>query len=113
MFSPNSVGQISKANSFDKWGKPLVSAGVDCPYSQVMLKNTAAKTSVRADSSASRGQADEVTASARVLIVKFITPAIGDEFLAEGTRYRITSVFPRKTVFGQLDHWECDLEILP
>lgn len=113
MFSPNSVGTLAKRQGYDKWGQPTVSAAVECPYSQVTLKSMVGKTSVRADSSASRGQADEMTADATVLIAKFITPEIGDEFTADGTHYRIVSVFPRKTVYGRLDHWECDLEILP
>lgn len=113
MFSPNAVGMLYKRAGYDKWGQPVVVEPVECPYAQVNFKREADKTTVRADSSASRGQADEVVSRARILIARFITPEIGDEFEADGNRYRIISVFPRKTVFGRLDHWECDLEILP
>jgi hypothetical protein len=74
----------------------------------------AEKTSVRADSSASRGSTDEMVATrAKILIANYVQCAIGDRFAFEGMTYLIISMHVRRSVMGNIDHFECDLEITP
>lgn len=65
---------------------------------------------VRADSSATRGNIKEYHASGRVLIDKKYEPKHGDLLFFDGFVFRIKEVEPRYNVLGKLDHYECDLE---
>jgi hypothetical protein len=113
MFRPNATGQIAKKSGYDKFGRKVAEDFVDCPYAPVNMKLNSQKTSVRADSSASRGQSDELTSAARILLPIYIRPAIGDLFSADGINYEIISVHPRRSIAGLMDHFECDLGVLP
>lgn len=113
MFTPNLVGNLYRSTGFDSYGRSSFSDFVLCPFASVTLKKTSQKTSVRADSSASRGAADEIVSNARILVPGYIVIEVGDEFEFQTTRYRIVSKHVRRSVFGRVDHIECDLEILP
>lgn len=114
MFRPNSMGQLFVRAGRDLHGRPTYfPRGVACPYAPVNLTQKALKTTVRADSSATRGSADETVSTAVVLIDKSMAPKNGDKFEAEGISYEIISTHPRKTVAGALDHYECALQVLP
>lgn len=69
------------------------------------------KTSVRVDSSATRAHADEITAQSRILFERHVDIAIGDQVEVHGYTLEVTSVFPRYTVNGQLDHFQVDLMV--
>jgi hypothetical protein len=113
MFRPNVTGLLHRLTGTDLYMRESFAAPVKCPAAAVNLKVKTDKTSVRADSSASRGQADEVISDARVLIVAYMKPANGDKFEFDGVSYKIVSTHVRRTVAGKVDHYECDLEILP
>ncbi|RWB95536.1 MAG: hypothetical protein EOQ56_27690 [Mesorhizobium sp.] len=114
MFRPNSVGKLSARAGRDLHGRPTYFPnGVDCPFSPVDLTQKTLKTSVRADSSATRGSADETVSTTVILIDKSMKPKNGDKFEFEGTSYEIVSTHPRKRVTGVLDHFECALQVLP
>ena len=78
-----------------------------------VVKLTAASepTSVRTDSSATRGAAREVLADARLLFPVHTKIAIDDKVEVLGHNLRVLSVFPRLTIGGSHDHNQVDLSI--
>lgn len=113
MFRPNSKGMLYRKTGRDVHGHPAYGAGVECPFAPVNLNIKALKTTVRADSSASRGSADETVSVARILIVPFVVPNRGDRFDFDDMSFEIVSTHGRRSVSGELDHYECDLQVLP
>jgi hypothetical protein len=114
VFQPNSIGVIKRHKGYDKFGQSSFEPAAELPYAPVNLARIAMKTSVRADSSASRGMADEIaTAHAKILVPAFISIRIPDRVELDGVPFRVLSTHPRKTVFGTLDHIECEIEALP
>lgn len=114
MFEPNVVGYLSRMISRDVHGRPTFSQPVECPFGIVNLNVGAEKTVVRADSSASRGSADETAAlRAKILIVPYIEVKIGDKFEFQNLTFKIASTHYRLSVIGQIDHIECELEMWP
>lgn len=113
MFEPNLVGAISTLEGYDVHAREIYSPVRVCPFAIVNLEVGAEKTSVRADSSASRGSADEMTVErGKILIANYVDVKINDRFDFDGVRYKIISKFARRSVDGKIDHYECDLEIV-
>ena len=113
-FTPNMVGQIQRAIGNDIHGRALFSPATPCQFAVVNAKRQQEKTSVRADSSASRGSADEITTGlGRILVAKHQSIEIGDVFTFDGDSYDVNSKHVRRSVFGEIDHFECDLEVRP
>jgi DNA-binding transcriptional regulator/RsmH inhibitor MraZ len=71
------------------------------------------KTPVRADSSASRGAAEEKVAVSKILFPKTVAIDTNDKFEIDGKILRVTGIEERKNVLGQLDHFEVDFEMFP
>lgn len=113
MFRPNQIGRLYRLTGRDVHSRPSYAAPIDCPFAPVSLSVKTNKTNVRADSSASRGSADELIARTRILIIPQIEPKFEDSFEFKNTRYRIAAIHPRYTVTGELDHYEADLEVQP
>lgn len=114
MFEPNSVGMLYRATGFDVHSRPTYSAAVECPFAPVNMEIGAQKTSVRADSSASRGAADEeAVMRGKILVVRYVAIEIGDKFVFEDVNYRVSRKHIRRSVAGIIDHIECDLELIP
>ncbi len=111
MFSPNLTGTLQKMTGRDIHGRHQLGPSLPCPFGAISLKVSAKTTTVRADSSASRGSASEtVTERGRILVPAFISVQNGDIFTYQGNKYEIVSLHQRYSVTGALDHWECDLE---
>ena len=111
MFSPNLMGKIKKVTGRDIHGRQSLSDPISCPFGPVSLKLGSGKTSVRADSSASRGAADQIAIErGSILIPRYIPANISDIFAFGENEYEITAIHPRYSVDGMLDHYECDLE---
>lgn len=113
-FTPNLVGQLQRKIGYTIDGQQILSPAVACQFAIVNAKRQQEKTSVRADSSASRGMADEITtALGRILVAKHERIEIGDIFSFDGDSYEIKSTHIRRSVFGEIDHFECDIEVRP
>ena len=113
MFEPNLMGRLLRRTGRDVHSRPTYTAPSDCPFGAVNLDVGAQKTSVRADSSASRGAADEIaTMRAKILVPSWIAIAIGDRFEFDGMAFQISTRHTRRSVMGTIDHIECDMEIL-
>ncbi|SCW95647.1 hypothetical protein [Ancylobacter rudongensis] len=114
MFEPNNVGWLSRKIGRNVHAQVTYAPPVKCPFAPVNLSVGAQKTSVRADSSASRGAADEMAAMrAKILVANFVKIEIGDRFEFDGQTYRIETKHTRRSVAGVIDHFECDMELLP
>ncbi|NIH77424.1 hypothetical protein FHV99_004676 [Ochrobactrum sp. P20RRXII] len=114
MFTPNLKGWMQSSTGYDVNAEKIYGAQRECPYATVSMKIDLQKTSVRADSSASRGAADEIaTTRTKILVPTYVTASFGDRFVSvEGYRFLVQSVHPRYSVGGRLDHYEIDLEIV-
>lgn len=114
MFTPNLVGKLRSRISRDVHGRSTYGNERICPFGIVNLEIGTQKTSVRADSSASRGAADETNAErGKILVANTVSVAIGDLFDFENQTYEVAAKHIRRSVLGSVDHFECDLEILP
>lgn len=114
MFRPNLIGTLRKKVSRDVRGRVTYGPDTPCPFAIVNLDIGALKTSVRADSSASRGSADETVAQRAVILISPLSDvSVSDQFEFEDMTFEVSSKHVRRTVMGSIDHFQCDLEILP
>lgn len=114
MFRPNLKGQLARKTGRDVHGRATFSPLVDCPFGPINLDVTALKTSVRADTSASRGAAEEqTTPHARILVPKNVVVAIGDHFVYSGIVFEIITRHERYAVTGRFDHIELGMRVVP
>lgn len=114
MFIPNLRGDLYRKSGRDIYGRAQLGPRQDCPFAIINLEIGARKTSVRADSSASRGAADEIASQrAKILIPSYVDVRVGDYFGFQGRRYEINMVHPRHSITGRFDHYECELEVVP
>lgn len=112
MFIPNARAYwLKKAAKRSITGKETFLAPRLIPISVVSLKDSTAASSVRADSSASRGAADEHIAAAKILVPPQFILSRGDVIRIGSSAIEITGVTPRWDVFGKLDHQEIDGDI--
>lgn len=107
MFQPNVLCTLTRASGHtDLYGNPMFDRPIPAKCGIVKLVVGDQNVTVRADSSASRGAAQEVVANAVLLFSPVYKPKSDDIVDVVGFRLKITSVFPRHSVNGQLDHYE-------
>jgi hypothetical protein len=107
----NTSGMLSRKVGNTRRGEPLYGEPVSVRVDVIHLTKGDAKTSVRTDSSASRGNAEEEVASAKILFQVSARPVPGDRFVIDGVPLEIVGVEPRRDVFGKLDHYEAVLTL--
>jgi len=107
MFRPNQTCRIQlSSGQTDVYGQPLPGRYVTERCAVVKLEISNEKTSVRADSSATRGNALEPLVASVILLPK-TTQAKKDGIIEiAGVKLRIMLRHPRYDVSGQLDHYE-------
>lgn len=101
--------KIRKQSGTDVYGQAAYGDPAEAMCAVVKLDASAIKTSVRTDSSASRGSAEEVAPVGKLLFPPIYDVAIGDLVLVHGLTVKVKSVQPRFAVFGGVDHNEVDL----
>lgn len=107
MFKPNIVCKIYRSSGqTDVYGQPKPSTIVMERCSIIDLNMKSLKTTVRADSSASRGAASEEILDALLLMTKTTKAQIEDVVEVAGVKIRITKKFPRHDIGGKLNHYE-------
>lgn len=111
MFIPNKSCTISKRTGYDSWGKALYSNPVPAKCAIIKLTEAREKTSVRTDSSASRGNAEEIKSDARLLFPASTIINKSDIITILNFKLSVTSAFPRVDIPGNLDHWQVDAEM--
>lgn len=109
MFIPNIVGLLSRKTGDDLYGQGVFGPAKPVQCAVVHAQHVAQKTPVRADSSASRGNAEEEIAVAKFLFAKTVSIAIDDKFVALGMTMRVMKAEARLDVNGLLDHYEVEL----
>lgn len=107
MFRPNLQCKIQLASGKnDVRGQPIPGKLVNERCAIVKLIITNEKSSVRADSSASRGNAQEMEARSVILLPSSTQAQIDDIIIVSGYQLRINGMQPRFDVSGRLDHYE-------
>ena len=101
----------SGAITYDNWGRPTYPAAsqpsaerVDCSVITLDLKLD--RSSVRADSSATRGRAEQIGGDAIMLFPTSVAIEELDIVKVENRWLEVISVFQRRNVFGDHDHDE-------
>lgn len=97
---------ITRPAGTNVFGEPLYSKGVPQACHVLRAVDKIADTTVRADSSGSRGHAEENLADLWMLIRPTIKIATNDMVDVQGMKFRIVSIQQRNTVFGEFDHFE-------
>jgi hypothetical protein len=108
MFTPNNTCQLFvSSGKTDVYGQPLPEkTGVTEPCAIVRVTRTEEKTSVRADSSGSRGNAREIIAEAQVLLLPSTVINIDDIVMIGVDQYRVMMKHPQYNIVGVLDHYK-------
>ena len=107
MFRPNQDCHIQKSSGKnDVYGMPVPGAKVKERLAIIELNIASEKSAVRADTSASRGNAQEFEVISKFLLAKNTAAEINDILLYGGHGFRIKSLFPRHDLQGSLDHYE-------
>ena len=108
MFVPNNTCSLYGATTtMDIRGERTylpVRLGVPCAVISFNLKID--KTSVRADSSGSRGRAEEDQGDAMLLFPPSVEIYRNDIVACDGQILEAVSIMPRRSVLGMLDHYE-------
>lgn len=78
-------------------------------WAPVYMRDSQQDSSVRADSSSSRGRADEQIIDFRLIIEKRVKPKKGDKIILDnGDPMIVVKVHERMDIVGRLHHWEVD-----
>jgi hypothetical protein len=115
-FLPNLNCTVTKLGPEpDLYGQSQLGKPTPAKCGVIKLDLMAMQTSVRADSSASRGNADEKTVVGRLLFPANTDVGLGDKVVVENVNVglEVLSVFPRHTVHGKLDHHQVDVGVWP
>lgn len=109
---------VSMTNSFDGHGQPVFKTKKrKTKCSIVSLHDASGKTTVRADSSASRGQADERLADGRLLLKPNEQVRLGDivevktDRVSDIIKIQITRIFRRVDIAGKVHHIDVEGDI--
>lgn len=106
-FRPNQSGVLMrKLAKRDIHGRESFAPGVPVSIAIVHLADKVVETSVRADSSATRGAADMSTLQAKILIGTSVLISRGDVMLVRGRYVEIESIHDRIDVLGRPHHQE-------
>lgn len=99
-----------KSSIKDKYGKATFGAKENIQFALVRYDTRSSDTTVRADSSASRGNIRELHTSGRCLVPVAVGPSRGDLIIINGLVFSCMEIEPRYNVLGKLDHYEIDFE---
>lgn len=107
MFRPNQSCVISKVSGHtDVYGMPIAGVKINERCAVIKMNVVSAKSAVRADTSASRGNARELESDAEFLLANNTTAIVDDIIQVAGVTFLIISRFPRHNLQGKLDHYQ-------
>jgi len=107
MFKPNISCRVHRSSgASDVYGQPLPTTIINERCAVINLDLKSLRTTVRADSSASRGAASEEVLNAFLLMTKNTQVQIDDVVEVTGIKIRVMRKFPRHSLKGVLDHYE-------
>lgn len=99
---------LVKQGGHDLYGEAVQGARIPEKCAVVKLEDSQQGSTVRVDSGATRGGADERRASAILLMKKTSTVALDDLIEMSGILMRVISKRFRYTVGGKLDHFQIE-----
>lgn len=102
---------VTKQVGTDLYGQATMGSTVQESCAIVRLRRESMHTTVRTDSSASRGHGDEAHANVLLLLEPTTTARIDDKLTVSNISIRIKDLHERYDVFGVLDHYECRGEL--
>jgi hypothetical protein len=107
MFRPNNscIIKVSSGKT-DVYGRPLPATSIVERCAIVKLKIHSEKSAIRADTSATRGNARELQADTLILMTSTTRANIDDVIVVAGYELRIMTKEPRFATNGTLDHYE-------
>lgn len=108
LFRPNLDCVVVQSSGKDVYGQPKPATRFKERCAVVRLQTTSLKSSVRADSSASRGSAQELVADTLLLLSKNTHARIDDVIEVAGKKLRVIGIHPRYDLLGALDHHEVE-----
>jgi hypothetical protein len=111
LFKPNQRCQLRKQLGHNAYGEERLGEPSTLKCTVVRISSGGQKSSVRADSSATRGAAEEIVSDAKILFEKNATIGVNDQVSIAGVLLRVISVEPRWDIRGNLDHLEVDFFI--
>lgn len=106
LFRPNLDCTVRKRTGTNIYGEEALGVPVAARCSVIEMRMGIERSSVRADSSASRGSAREYIGEAKLLFPATADIDLDDQVEVNGFKLRITSFFPRHSLQGVLDHFE-------
>lgn len=110
MMIPNRRAALYRMVGTDVYSERQYAVAQDVLCAVVHLNKKALKTSVRADSSASRGSADEFVSTSKILFSANVIIGVEDKLSISGQMLKVMTVEPRYGVDGRHDHNEVDFE---
>lgn len=110
MYLPNTTLKIRSTLGFDEYGQERIGSLVTEPCAIVYARYKSDKTTVRTDSSASRGHGREKVSDARILVGPKTVSKLDDKIEVASLSFRIVDKQPRFDVNGNLDHYQLEAE---
>lgn len=111
MLMPNQTCVLIKSAGNDVYGQPIPGIQSRERCSVVSMPTADVKSSVRSDSSASRGNAHEEQVNGKILLTAVTRAEMHDILVIRGQKLKIDSVHPRWNAAGKLDHIEVTVSI--
>lgn len=111
LFKPNLKCQLRRRIGTNVYAEEVLGDPVIVGCSIVNLKVFLEKSSVRADSSGSRGSAQEQIADGVLLFLPSAKVGIDDQILLNGWKLRVIGLEPRFSLAGVLDHYEATVTV--
>lgn len=109
MFRPNVKCTLRPIlEGFDVYGSSRLGEAIPIKCAVVKLKDKRQQTTVRADSSGSRGFGEEQVADAKLLFLPSSQVKAGDVIRVHGIDLEVAIVQPRIAISGRLDHYEVE-----
>lgn len=105
MHKPNKACLLYKQGRFNAYGQLILNDPIKVKCSVVKLRTASEKSAVRADSSGSRGAANEGSADCLVLMIDNRVE-LDDAVEVNKIRFRVTDIQPMFDVHGKFDHFE-------
>lgn len=113
MFRANTFCQLQPRKGFDEYGDPSFGPSNRIKCAVVRLARSSTPSSVRADSSGTRGKADQLESDAVILMPPTAEPPMGAKVTILGITLEIVGMQPRLNIMGRLDHYEVSLNAWP
>lgn len=108
LFRPNLDCLVRSRSGANVYGEETLGEARKARCAIVELHMRVVRSSVRADSSASRGSAREHEGEARLLFPTTVELNLDDQVEVAGYQLRVVGIFPRHNLQGVLDHMEVE-----